>query len=319
MNLYQIRIEFDRIMRSLGDGTFDDWRDDWINLAWLKLSTMFVVPALERSVTIDSVADQQVYLLPYDFNDAEVRLWFKESATNNYKRLDPVPEEILGLAYERRSSNMGPVEYYGVTHNVGSDYASRTCTLTNNSATVACAAADAGDAGYWIRFDPFTSGSDTVDPGDYGYRITSVDAGVSYTIDRAYRGPAGSATGRLRPAEQGQFITYGIPSAAVTDAFSLKYYGKPRRLFNDADVPEWPNASISIAYMAVSVAMDYLMHYDGAKVWFGRAASHIGNLQKRKEYRNVLISDLTVGSISGRKTGMRPVMLGRAMGRSTWR
>ena len=313
MNLYAIREELGRVMRTLGDDTIDAWRDQWINLAWLKLSTMFVIPSLERQVTIDTVASQQLYLLPYDFNDAEVHLWFRESLTNNYKRLDPVTEEVLSLAYERRSSSMGPVEYYDTTMNIGADGGVRAdCTLDNENTLVATANAIAADVGKWIRFDPFTVVSEIVDPGDYGYVISSVDVGVSYTLDRAYRGPSGTCTARVTPAEQQQFIVYGIPQTAVADAFKLKYYAKPRRLHNDADVLEWPSAGISVAYMAVSIGLDYLMHHDTAKVWFGRSAAHVSNLKKRMGYRDTLLTDLTVGSVSARKTGIRAVSVGRA-------
>jgi len=318
MNLHSIRTEFDRIMRSLGDDTFEDWRDNWIYLAWLKLSAMFVIPSLVREVTIDSVADQNLYLLPYDFNDAEIHLWYKDSTGNNYKRLDPVQEDVLSLAYERRSGNMGVVDYYDVSQNVGSDLALRTCALVNGATTMVCATAAAADVGHWIRFDPFVSGGDTIDPGDFGYKIVSVVAGVSFTLDRAYRGESGTdVVGRVRPAEQQQFITYGIPGSAVTDAFKLKYYAKPRRLYNDADVLEWPNAGIAVAHMSVSIAMDYLMHFDNAKVWYGRSMSHINNLHNRQGHRKTLVSDLTVGTVSGRKTGIRSVGLGRAL--TSWR
>jgi hypothetical protein len=318
MNLHSIRTEFDRIMRSLGDSTFEDWRDSWINLAWLKLSAMFVIPSLVREITIDSVADQNLYLLPYDFNDAEIHLWFKDSDGTSYKRLDPVQEDVLSLAYERRTGSRGVVQYYDVSQNIGSDLAVRTCDLVNGSATVACVDAENADVGYWIRFDPFVVVTDTVDPGDYGYEIVEAEAGVSLTLDRTYRGDDGTGVvGRVRPAEQQQFITYGIPNADVTDAFKLKYYSKPRRLYNPADVLEWPNAGIAVAHMAVSIAMDYLMHYDNAKVWFGRAMSHINNLHNRQGHRKTLVSDLTVGTVSRRKTGIRSVGLGRAL--SSWR
>jgi len=311
LNFYDMRLQFDRILRTLNDDTFEDYRDDFLNQAWLKVSQLFVMPSLKREVNIDSVADQASYLFPYDYNGAEVYLWFKSSSTGNPRRLDPVTEEILGLMYERRTGNMGSVLYYDWTNPAGSDLASRTCTLVNNSATVACLTAVAADKGHWIRFDPFTVTSVTYDPGDYGYKITDVAVDVSFTLDRAYRGPAGSTTGRVRPAEQQQFIVYGNPSSAVTDAFTLKYYAVPRRLYNDADVPEYPSAGLSIVYMAMSVGYDYLHHTEAAQVWFGRAMNNVRGLEQRRRHSETLIHDLTIGSVSGRKTGPVGVYLRR--------
>lgn len=315
MNLYEMRLQFDRVQRTLGETTFDDYRDDWINLAWQKITDAFIIPSMKREVYIDSVADQQRYVFPYDYNGAEVSLQFKRSSTAQYRRLDPVPEEDMDLQYELRSGNKGQVLYYDWCQNIGSDYASRaSCTPTNGSTTVTCATAAAADVDQWIRFDPVTSGTTTTDPGDYGYLISSVSAGVSYTLDRAYRGPAGTFTGRVRPAESSQFITYGIPDSAVTDAFYLKYYAKPRRLYNNADVPEWSNMGMPIVYMAISLAYDWTNNHEHAATWFGRSMNAVSNLQKRKEMSRRLVTDLTIGSMVGRKTGPYGVF-----NRSIWR
>lgn len=311
MHFYKMKQDFDRVNRTLGDATFSDYRDDWINEGWRKISELFVIPALKRTKYIDAVADQARYLLPYDYSGTEVVLWYSPSSARH--RLDPVPEDVLALGYERRTGNMGQVEFYDWTHPIGSDYATRTCTLTNNSATVACAAAAALDVGYWVRFDPGDGGlgGGTLNPGDYGYEITAVSVGVSYTLDRAYRGPAGTYTGRLRPAEQQQFIVYGNPSASKVDAFELEYYAYPRRLYNDADVPEWPHVSEAIVHMGIAMAYDFIQHIDMSRVWFGRAMSKVEGLKRRLKHSQTLITDLTIGSISGRRTGPRGVITRR--------
>lgn len=313
MNLFQIRTQFDRIMRTVGDSTFQAYRDDFINEAWVKISELFAIPALKRTALIDAVADQDTYLFPYDYNGAEVFLYY--TASTSPKRLDPVPEDVLALMYERRTGNKGSVDYYDWSGVAGSDIATRNCVLTNNSSTVLCAAAVAGDSGYWIRFDPFTDANgDTQDPGDYGYRITTVTAGVSYTLDRAYRGPASTlalpSVGRVRPAEQLQFKVYGNPSASKTEAFELEYYSRPRRLYNDADVPEHPQMGIPIAQMAMSVGYDFIHDDVSAKIWFGRATSRLSALKNRRHSSQALITDITVGSASGRRTGPPGIMSG---------
>jgi hypothetical protein len=312
MHFYTMRREFDKVQRTLGDDTFHEYRDDWLNEAWVKISEIFVIPALKRTVTIDAVEDQARYLFPYDYGGTEVALGYKTSAGGASDRLDPVPEDTLNLAFEKRTGNMGRIIFYDWTQPIGSDLAQRTCTLVNNSATVTCAAAAATDVDQWIRFDPGLGGltGDTLVPGDYGYRITAVTVGVSYTLDREYRGPAGIFIGRVRPAEQQQFIVYGTPAAALADAFTLIYYSVPRRLYNDSDVPEWPSISMGIVYMAIAIGYDFIQHTDMSRVWFGRAMNKIEGLKRRTKHSQTLIHDITIGSVSGRKTGPRGVIMG---------
>jgi len=309
MNFYSMRQEFDRITRTADDATFSDYRDDFLNQSWQKISELFKIPSLKLTKCIDSVADQATYQLPYDYGGTDVYLWYKNSTSGNPKRLDPVTEEILGLMYERRSGNMGSVLYYDWTQPVGEDYAERAdCVLTNNSVTVLSATAAALDVDKWIRFDPFTDvAGDTQNPGDYGYYISAVTAGVSFTLDRPYRGPASLAAnpaiGRIRPAEQQQFVVYGNPSSTVTDAFTLNYYANPHRLYNDRDVPEWPSMGMAIVYMAISVGYDYLHFDEAARIWFGRAMSRVSALDKRRQTTQTLVHDMPMGSVSGRHTG----------------
>lgn len=323
MNLAEMNLEFDEVMRTLTDTNFLAQKNDYINASWKHISEMFVIPALKKTVAIPSVANQQYYAFPYDYNGTEVYLYYRNVTGGTPRRLDPVTEEVLALMYERRTGNMGPEWYYDWSGPVGTDYASRACALTNNSKTVLCTAAAAGDLNYWVRFDPWTdtsvSPTVTQNPGDYGYYISAVTAGVSYTLDRFYRGPSTSGTdtsnGRVGPAEQQRFKLYGIPNSAVADAFDLRYYSLPQRLYNDADVPEWPSVAIGIVYFAISIAHDYLHNAEYAKVWYGRAMSRITGLQRRRDRTATLVSDLTIGSVSGRRTGARSVDLGRQFSR----
>ena len=303
MNFYDMKLQFDRVMRTLTDATFNDYRDDYLNLAWEKITETFLIPSLKRTAVFNSVANQAKYPFPYDYNGAEVYLWYNTATSATPLRLDPVEEDTLGLMYERRSGNMGQVRFYDWCNNFGSDYAQRACTITNGSTTVLCPTAATGDVNMWIRFDPFTIATVEYNPGDYGYLISAVTPGVSYTLSWAYRGPSGATTGRVRPSEQQQFITYGIPTSTSTNAFTLVYYGRPLRLYNDADVPEWPALGLGITYMALSVGYDFMCFQEQAKVWYGRAMGTISNLEKRRNASHRLISDLTIGSVNGRKTG----------------
>ena len=309
MNMYALRNLYDQTLReSLESDAAEDMRDINLNNAWRTLSDMLKINALKRTINFDSVADQATYTLPLDYGGTEVYLYFKNSSDGNYYRLDPVTEDVLALNYEYRGSNKGRVEFYDIVECKGSDDALRACTLTNGSTTVACATAAAGDEDKWCRFDPWTTGDVTTDPGDYAYRITAVTAGVSLTLDRAYRGPAGTTNVRIGPAEQPQVRVYGIPASAITDAFQFHYYAVPRKMYNDSDVPEWPLAGHAIVNMAISLHFEFLQRFDASKVWWGRALGKVQNLTSRQNDNKTLVHDLTIGSVVGRKTGIRGIM-----------
>ncbi|MEM4720691.1 MAG: hypothetical protein QXT73_01340 [Candidatus Methanomethylicaceae archaeon] len=304
MNFYEMRQEFDRIFRSSSDETFTDYRDQWLNRAWRILASLYTFPALKRTEFLDSKEGVQVYPLPLDYDGIEAMLWYKPNTSAAYYRLDPATEEVLALAYERRSGSMGPVKYYDITEPVGTDtYVLSGCGLTNNSATVTCTSAEDAHEGLWVVFAPTVDEEGvTRNPGDYAYKITGVSAGVSFTLDRAYRGPSGIFTARVKPSEQQQFIVYGVPTADIEDAFQLRYYAVPRRLYNDSDTPEWPNVGEAIVYMALSIAYDFLHDREASTTWFGRAMSRLTSLQRRRESTKTLVTDLLIGSAASRST-----------------
>ena len=324
MNFGEMQRDFDRIQRTLQDATFNDYRDVWLNQAWKRISEMFLVPNLLRTEYIDSVLGQQTYTLPYDYNGSELFLYFMERSGGTALRLDPVTEDVLALMYEKRSGTYGPVRYYDQTGNVGNDVETcAACTLVNGSKTVLTANADITNIDYWVRFNPWTVSSITVNPGEYGYKITGATAGVSYTLDRPYRGPnsLNSSTGvttatsmAIGPAEQSQFIVYGIPQQSLANSFTLRYYAKPQRLVSVTDVPEFPSAGEAIVLMAIALGYDFLCNIQQSQVWQNKALERLISLQRRKEVSRVLVSDLTIGSVSGRKTGARSVDLGRRHG-----
>jgi hypothetical protein len=300
MNLFGIRQQFDRKMRTYQEEDLEGYRDDWINDAWEQLAQTFIIPSLNRTLTFPSVSGQAVYPFPYDYNGTEISLKYGS------RRLDPVPEEVLDLNYEYRS-NDSYVQYYDWSDIVSSPLASVSdCVLVNESTTVLCPSAADSHVGEWIRFDPSNESGSFIDPGDYGYQIASASAGVSFTLAQAYRGPSCTTVGHVRPAETQSFIVYGIPDEIET--FTLKYSAKPRRLYNPEDVPEWPDCGMAIALMAVSIGMDYLFQADAARMWWGRAMTRVRNLQmRRKSSQTRLVHDLTIGSVSGRRTGVRGV------------
>jgi hypothetical protein len=317
MNFYEIRREFDRMCRTAGLDTFDSYRDNWINMGWSRISELFVVPSLKKKVTMDSVADQQYYFFPADYNGTEIGLKYDK------RRLDPVQEESSILKHERRTGNLGIVRTYDWAGCLEEDLlVIHNCTLTNGSPTVQTTSTNSFlNEDYWVRFDPYEDVDNTdkeddvnniVDPGDYGYQILAGNqiSGTSFQLSKKYRGPSGSGfTVRVRPAEQQRFVTYGIPATSITDGFELVYSARPRRLFNNSDVPEWPNLGPAIAYMAINLSLEWHHNIELANSFFGRAMQRIEGLKKRKARSQALISDMTIGSTVGRHTGNRGVWM----------
>ena len=257
-----------------------------------------------------------LFCLPYDYNGTEIGLKY------GTRRLDPVPDETLRLKYERRSGNLGMVRFYDWSGVIGSDLIQvSNVVLTNGMKAVQTVSTDATlSENYWVRFDPYHDPSapvkdnnDYVDPGEYGYQIEagSFVPGVGFNFMTEYRGPSGSFTMRVRPSETQQFIVYGIPPATDASAFSLRYSAKPKRLYNDSDVPELPNMGEAIAYMAGSVALEWHHNMETARQFWGRAMSRAEGLQKRRNKSQTLVSDLTIGSVSGRQTGVRGIFITR--------
>jgi len=313
MNFYGIQSEFDNMCRTAGLAEMTELRDRWLNNGWEKICEEFVIPAMVRNYTFDSIADQDTYDFPYDYNGTEVGIVF------NNRRLDPVSDEVLRLRYEKRTGNMGSVRYYdwsGIVGVVSDALIVTGCTLVNNSTQILCDSTDTRlNVKNWIRFDPYedldnedANNDGIVDPGDYGYLISagSQVSGVSLQLETPYRGPSGSGfTLRLRPAETQRFIVYGNPTASETDAFDIRYYAKPQRLHNRDDIPEWPNMGMAIAYMGMSICLEWYHNLELSRTFWGRAVGKISGLQKRRSRTQTLVSDLMVGSSSGRRTGLR--------------
>lgn len=318
MNFYQMRREFDNMLRSQGLEDFAALRDAWLNQAWNKISESFKMPSLERHMYFDSVANEDHYAFPYDYNGTETAIMY------NRRRLDPVPEETLKLRYEmRQSTAMGPVRYYDWHGTMGSDLlVVANVVLTNQSATVITTSTNALlNSEYWVRFDPYkdedNAESDVngfVDPGEWGYLIKAGTfvSGTQFELTYPYRGPSGRKfTMRVKPAETQKFTVYGTPQEATTNAFEIAYATKPRRLYNDEEVPEWPNMGLPIVYMATSMAFEWNHNMDLSSSFWGRAMQSVKNLEKRKNLVQARITDITLGSATGRKTGIYGTMTRR--------
>jgi len=320
MNLYGIRTEFGNMCRTGGIDEMEPLRDGWINNGWERINQEFVIPALKRNITFDAVADQQSYCFPYDYNGTEVGLKY------NGRRLDPVDDEALRLRYEKRTGNMGSVKFYDWSGTIEEDLLSLVnCTLTNGSVTIlTTSSSPLLDQAHWVRFDPYedqanedADNNNMVDPGDFGYLIAAgqQNAGTSFALRRPYRGPTGDQfTARVRPSETQCFLVYGFPSSGEADAFDLQYYAKAKRLYNDSDTPEWPDMGMAIAYMAMSVCLEWHHNLDLSRIFWGRAVARVTGLQRRRARTRALVTDLPIGSISGRRTGLHGIVNRGAVG-----
>lgn len=315
MNLYQMRREFDNMLRSQGLSDFEALRDAWLNQAWSKISEAFRIPSLERHLFFPSVVNENHYPFPYDYNGTETAIMY------NLRRLDPVSEDTLKLRYEmRQSTAMGPVRYYDWHGTAGSDLlVIEDVELTNKSKVVTLPVASTNallDGEYWVRFDPYDDSTNLqadvngfVDPGEWGYLIEAgtLANGVvdtTFNLQWDYRGPSGDKfVMRLRPAETQMFTVYGVPAESTTDAFEIAYSNKPRRLFNNEDVPEWPNMGLPIVYMATSMAFEWHHNMDLSTSFWGRAMQTVKGLERRRNSIQTKVSDITLGSAAGRKTG----------------
>lgn len=310
MNLREIRKRFSDMCRTGGIDSMDPLRDDWINSGWRKITEQFVIPSLTKTVYDDTVADQQFYNLPYDYNGADIGFVI------DGRRLDPVSDEVLRLKYERAEGGYGRPRLYDWSGVVGEDlYLWDDATVNNESAVVAVAhpAVTIGK-NTWMRFDPYQDSTEAdadvegwIDPYDYGFMITPGVYGIDEDIalEWEYRGPSGISFGaRIRPAETQRFVVYGTPSSSGTDNISIRYSSQPRRLYNDTDVPEWPSIGEAIANMAISIGFEYNRQLELSKMHWGRAVSSITGLKRRREGNKTLTTDLSIGSVSGRKTGI---------------
>ena len=311
MNLREIRKRFNDMSRTGGIDSMDDLRDDWINSGWVKLAEQFLIPSLIKTVYDDTVADQQFYCLPYDYNGADIGIII------DGRRIDPVSDEVLRLKYERSETGYGRPRFYDWSGVVGEDlYDWVGATLTNEESFIVVdhPAVTIGK-NTWVRFDPFEDSAETdadvdgwVDPFDYGYMITpgTYAENDNILLEWAYRGPSGSSFGvRVRPAEQQRIVVYGTPTSSGTNDISIRYSAKPRRLYNDTDVPEWPSIGEAICNMAVSIGYEYNRQLELSKMHWGRAVSSVAGLKRRREGNKTLVTDLSTGSVSGRRTGIQ--------------
>lgn len=325
MHFRGIKREFNNMCRTAGLDEMDSLRDAWLNQGWEKICEQFVIPSLTKNITFDSVADQAYYPFPYDYGGTEISLYY------NKRRLDPVPDETLRLRYEKRTGNMGSVRFYDWSGVAGSDLlVLQNCTLVNGSTTVLTSSTSTDlNLPYWVRFDPYLDADNTgkdnddmVDPGDYGYLIFAGRqvSGTSFELVEPYRGPSGALfTARIYPSETQRFVTYGVPSSSEEGAFELRYSANPKRLYNNEDAPEWPSMGLAIAYMGVSVCLEWHHNMDLSRTFWGRAVQKVTGLEHRRNRSQALVSDLTIGSASRRATGLRGVFLSHTVGRGVGR
>ena len=218
---------------------------------------------------------------------------------------------MLDLAMDRRTGNKGPVRLYDWA-GIIDDYllAPVDAVFTNRSAVVTAASNPfvAAHAGEWVRFDPFEDANGVMqNPGDFGYKIGVVNGAGQVTLTEIYRGPTSAgSTMVIRPIETQTFRLYGIPTVDDDDIV-MKVYRRPRRLYNNEDVPEWPSLGLPIANMGVGMGLRHMQRYDEANVWIAEAYALLGSIRRRRRKTEMLTPHLPPSSIVGRQTGITTV------------
>lgn len=315
MNKLEIESEFEDQCRLAGISSSDleQYKNRWIANAHRFLCKEFLVPSLRIVEEITSIKDQEYYCFPYPYDGGgDITILYSG------KRIDPYPEAELELAYDRRTGNKGSVRYYDWSGIVNEDLLVVTdAVFFNNSVTVTSVSnpfVEATHEGQWIRFDPFTDDDgDIQNPGDFGYRIDSVDSAGQITLEEVYRGPNSPTIGstmRVRPKETQRFRFFGIPSASEDD-IKLIVYRTPRRLYNNCDVPEYPDMGLPIAFQAVSFGLDHLERSVESQKWEQRAFAALSGLKRRRHIVDTLTPDLPQSRIIGRRTGLPNIYDGR--------
>lgn len=306
MNKREIEDQFRRLCRTAGLTDYEDLINDWLSMGHRVLTTEFEIPSYKLEETILSVENQDLYCFPYVYDAMDVSIYY------NGKRLDPYPEESLDVMMDRRTGNKGPVDYYDWAGIIDADLDVELNAYIINGGNIVTAPAlsfDASAAGHWCRFDPFEDANgDIQNPGEFGYKIASVPASTMLILEETYRGPTSTAanpcTIRIRPKETQVFRLYGIPTEDDID-IDLKVYRRPRRLYNDEDVPEYPGLGPSIASMGISLGLEHLQRYDEAAVWERRAFGYLTSFKHRRRKIETLSPDRPRGRLIGRRVGPR--------------
>ena len=314
MNLAEIRSQFDRLCRTVGLTDYDTYREDWLNNGWAALAEEFTFPSLKMSQTSPTIEDQDTYDFPYVYDGTDISLYV------DGKRIHYQPEESLDLAYSRRTGNKGQVKHYdwagiraknstatvpGTPHGVILENRSPIVRVSGGFLFVS------SHVGDWLRFDPWDD-ADSVErnPGEFGYKVVEVntDAIGNYArLEEAYRGPSSTDANptslSVQPKETQIFRLYGSPNVD-NDVIEVKCWRRPRRLYNDEDVPEYPRIGLAVAYMGIAQGLRHLKKYDEAEAWRADAYALLGGVKRRRRQVQTTSPDLPHTNV-GNKTNIR--------------
>jgi len=84
-------------------------------------------------------------------------------------------------------------------------------------------------------------------------------------------------------------------------------YRTPRKLYNDYDVPEYPDMGYPVACQATAFGLEHLERYNEAGKWEQRAFGALSGLKRRRRQVDTLTPDLPRTRIVGRTTGLRGI------------
>lgn len=239
-----------------------------INSAYYQISQKFPFTELKVDATTTAVGDQREYILPPDFERFVVnslRYDYIAGVQPGHFIIGPTPDPLT-QSYQGVYSGNWP-RSFTIGQGSGSSLTNTgTVSIDNRMGTVTGVgtAWPSSYSGEWIVFHgPSSTGGGASGISGYGYahQITDVDSTTSLSISEPYRGPNLSGVRyTIRPSTRRIIFNPGFSEDGKTIAFS--YYRRPRRLYNDEDMPEVNGVEEAIVYKVLS--MNSQFHRDGA-------------------------------------------------------
>lgn len=255
----------------------DDLLKSQINIAYRSMAK----GALWNELRVDNeeittVADTNAYFVPYPLESV-----IEESVRYDVTETEPgypIPLKVggneaiaagWGTDYRTVPLLCGLTSGTGeALDNVGTITASnQSAAVTGNSTTWTSAL-----EGQWMIFRGGSTGS------DYAYQIDTVGGATSITLTETYRGAALSSVAyEIRPATSMRLLFLpGITESDKTITYS--WQRKPRRLYNDEDIPEVTQLSEAICYQAMSMLGGSYLHDRADREDFRSEARRLRNL-----------------------------------------
>lgn len=260
MNLAEIIEAIKDVSEKASTNDLDNAIRNAINRAYRKLCrTRTFGQLLVRGESFTTVADTFSYVLPYPL----------DRIINDSLRYD-LSDTLPGVIIELRDSGDVTRTIASALYGQGSWPATASISshppsgavitplyLEESTASIAGGAfgyvspnAVADWVGRYIRFVVDVLGSN---PGDYGYRIASFDAGTGVLVlEIPYSGPTVKLLNAQVQPVNSQWLTFDPSFVDTPRTVTYDWYSKPRRLYDKNDVPEISELSDAIVWQVLA-------------------------------------------------------------------